>query len=128
MSRRGPDVDDLAARASAPGDSLATKPPVGGSATASTGAAPEHGSRVAVERARGPLNLHGSLTRRKLLIAVALILLALVALYFFLPKLAGLNQTWGRLQHGDPLWLGVAAGAELLSIVSYGLLCRHIFW
>jgi uncharacterized membrane protein YbhN (UPF0104 family) len=73
------------------------------------------------------MNLHGSLSRRKLLIGAALVLLALVALYFFLPKLAGINQTWGRLRHGDPLWLGVAAGAELLSIGSYAVLFRTIF-
>ncbi len=48
-------------------------------------------------------------------------------LYLLLPKLAGLNQTWGRLKHGDPVWLGAAAGAELLSIGGYILLFRTVF-
>src|ERR1019366_3477598 len=43
------------------------------------------------------------------------------------PKLAGLHQTWGRLRRGDPLWLAVAAGMELLSIAGYAVLFRTVF-
>jgi uncharacterized membrane protein YbhN (UPF0104 family) len=70
----------------------------------------------------GPL-----LSRRRLLVAVVLIVIALAALYLLLPKLAGLNQTWGRLKHGNPLWLAAAAGVELLSIGGYALLFRTVF-
>jgi len=69
----------------------------------------------------------GAFGRRRLLLAAALILVALVALYFLLPKLAGLNQTWGRLRRGDPLWLAVAAAAELVSIAGYVVLFRTVF-
>ncbi len=55
------------------------------------------------------------------------ILLTLGGLYLLVPKLAGLNQTWGRLAHGDPVWLGVACFAELLSIGGYALLFRTVF-
>jgi uncharacterized protein (TIRG00374 family) len=55
------------------------------------------------------------------------ILIALAALYFLLPKLAGLNQTWGRLRHGNPVWLAGAAGVELLSIGGYAILFRTVF-
>jgi len=72
-------------------------------------------------RAPGP---HG---RRRMVVAIALFVVALVALYLLLPKLAGLNQTWGRLRHGDPLWLGAAAGVELLSIAGYTILFRTVF-
>ena len=58
---------------------------------------------------------------------VAFIIVTLVALYLLLPRLAGINQTWGRLQHGDPIWLGAAAGVELLSIVGYAILFRTVF-
>ena len=44
-----------------------------------------------------------------------------------LPKLAGINQTWGRLQHGDPMWLGGRRGVELLSIAGYAVLFRTVF-
>jgi uncharacterized protein (TIRG00374 family) len=60
-------------------------------------------------------------------VTVLLIVLSLVALYLLLPKLAGLNKTWGRLQHGDPVWLGAAAGVEVLSIAGYALLFRTVF-
>jgi uncharacterized protein (TIRG00374 family) len=65
--------------------------------------------------------------RRRLVIAGVVIGVTLAALYFLLPKLAGLQQTWGRLQHGDPLWLAAACGVELLSIGGYALLFSTVF-
>ena len=62
-----------------------------------------------------------------MLVGAALIVVSLVGLYLLVPKLAGLNQTWGRLDHGDPLWLGAAAGLELVSIVGYAVLFRTVF-
>jgi uncharacterized protein (TIRG00374 family) len=86
---------------------------------------PNHGgARREAGRAPGPAPL---LSRRRVLVAAVLILLALVALYLLLPKLAGLNQTWGRLRHGKPLWLAAAAGVEILSIGGYALLFRTVF-
>jgi uncharacterized membrane protein YbhN (UPF0104 family) len=72
-------------------------------------------------------DLHAPLGRRRLLVGGALIVLSLVGLYLLVPKLAGLHQTWGRLDHGDPLWLGVAAGLELVSIAGYAVLFRTVF-
>ncbi len=68
----------------------------------------------------------GTPSRRRLAFTVGLIVLTLAGLYLLLPKLAGLNQTWGRLRHGDPVWLGVAAGVELLSIAGYVVLFRTV--
>jgi uncharacterized protein (TIRG00374 family) len=65
--------------------------------------------------------------RRRLVMAGLLILVTLAALYFLLPKLAGLRQTWGRLGHGDALWLAGACGVELLSIAGYALLFNTVF-
>jgi uncharacterized membrane protein YbhN (UPF0104 family) len=62
-----------------------------------------------------------------LAIAAVLIVASLGGLYLLLPKLAGLNQTWGRLQHGNAAWLGIAGGAELISIAGYALLFRTVF-
>ena len=70
---------------------------------------------------------HAPFSRRRLVMGIALIVLSLVGLYLLLPKLAGLNQTWGRLRRGDPLWLGVAAGLELVSIAGYAVLFRTVF-
>ncbi|HWF51402.1 MAG TPA: lysylphosphatidylglycerol synthase transmembrane domain-containing protein [Solirubrobacteraceae bacterium] len=67
------------------------------------------------------------ITRKRLLIALALIVVALVGLYFLIPKLAGLKQTWGKIKHGDPVWLALGALFELLSIVGYAALFRTVF-
>jgi uncharacterized protein (TIRG00374 family) len=51
----------------------------------------------------------------------------LAGLYFLIPKLVGLKQTWGQLRRGDPLWFAAAAGLELLSITGYAVLFRTVF-
>ncbi|HWC86303.1 MAG TPA: lysylphosphatidylglycerol synthase transmembrane domain-containing protein [Solirubrobacteraceae bacterium] len=67
------------------------------------------------------------ITRKRLLIASILIVIALVGLYFLIPKLAGLKQTWGQLKRGDPLSLAVAAVLEMCSIGGYAALFRTVF-
>jgi uncharacterized protein (TIRG00374 family) len=67
------------------------------------------------------------LTRRRLIIALVVIVLLLGGLYFLLPKLAGLNQTWGQLQHGDPVFLAVAGVLEAISVLGYAILFRTVF-
>ena len=80
---------------------------------------------AAPERAAdGPSPLLG---RRRIVAALALVVVALIALYLLLPKVAGLDQTWGRLRRGNPLWLAAAAGVEILSIAGYTVLFRTVF-
>lgn len=67
------------------------------------------------------------LNRKRIVIGLIVVVLVLVGLYFLIPKLAGLNKTWGQLKHGDPVLLGVAAGFELASIGGYILLFRNVF-
>jgi uncharacterized protein (TIRG00374 family) len=74
-----------------------------------------------------PVSPSGPLTPRNMVFAGLFIVAAIVGLYFLLPKVAGLNQTWGQLEHGNPLWLAVAAGLEVLSVASYALLFRTVF-
>ncbi len=69
----------------------------------------------------------GPLGRRNLAFGALFITAALVGLYFLVPKFAGLNQTWGRLERGDPGWLAIAAGFEVLSIAGYAVLFRTVF-
>jgi uncharacterized membrane protein YbhN (UPF0104 family) len=69
----------------------------------------------------------GPLTRRNLLFGALFIIAALVGLYFLVPKLAGLHQTWGRLKHGDPVLLAVGGGLEVLSVAGYIVLFRTVF-
>lgn len=67
------------------------------------------------------------LNRRRIIVGAILILAALGGLYFLIPKLAGLDQTWGQLRHGDSLLLGVAASLELVSVAGYALLFAAVF-
>jgi uncharacterized protein (TIRG00374 family) len=67
------------------------------------------------------------LNRRRLIFGAIGIVVALVGLYFLIPKLAGLNKTWGQLKKGDP-WLLVVGGVlELLSVAGYALLFSTVF-
>jgi uncharacterized membrane protein YbhN (UPF0104 family) len=87
---------------------------------APTGPADGHGPDTASLEPTGPL------TRRNLIFAGLFIVAAIVGLYFLLPKLAGLNQTWGQLEHGNPWWLAAGGGLELLSVASYATLFRTV--
>ena len=73
--------------------------------------------------------MHGlpELNRRQIIIGSILLVAAVVGLYFLIPKLAGLNQTWGQLKHGDPLLLVVGGVLELLSVAGYAVLFRTVF-
>jgi uncharacterized membrane protein YbhN (UPF0104 family) len=67
------------------------------------------------------------LNRRGLTASIVFVVSTVAFLYFVLPKLLGLGQTWNRIQHGDPWWLGAAALLEVLSFLSYILLFRAVF-
>jgi uncharacterized membrane protein YbhN (UPF0104 family) len=69
----------------------------------------------------------GLLTRKRLLLGAIFIVAALGGLYFLLPKVAGLHQTWGQLRRGDPFWLALGAVLELLSIAGYATLFATVF-
>jgi uncharacterized protein (TIRG00374 family) len=67
------------------------------------------------------------LNRRRLIIAGIVALVVVAGLYFLIPKLAGLNKTWGQLKHGDPVYLIVGGVLEMLSVVGYALLFQNVF-
>jgi uncharacterized protein (TIRG00374 family) len=67
------------------------------------------------------------LTRRRVIIGLIVLGLVLAGLYFLLPKLAGLNQTWGQLKHGNGGYLALGGALELLSVVGYAVLFRSVF-
>ena len=53
--------------------------------------------------------------------------LALVALYFLLPQIAGLEETWHRLEDGSPIWLGLALVFTVGMFGGYVLLFHGVF-
>jgi uncharacterized protein (TIRG00374 family) len=66
-------------------------------------------------------------TRRRLLLSTFFVVSVVALLYFVLPQLIGLKQTWSRIQHGDPWWLGLAALLEVGSFWGYIMLFRGVF-
>ena len=68
-----------------------------------------------------------SLTRRQLLATVLFIVSAVAFMYFGLPRIVGLQDTWNRIQRGDLAWFAVAAVLELCSFGGYVALFRAVF-
>jgi len=66
-------------------------------------------------------------TRRTLLLGVVFVVLALAFLYFVLPQLTGLDDTWRRIEQGDPWWLAAAFAFTVLSFGGYVLLFQAVF-
>ena len=66
-------------------------------------------------------------TRGRLLAFGAFVVSSLAFLYFVLPKILGLKETWNRLGHGNVWWLVVALVFTLLSFASYVWLFRAVF-
>ncbi len=66
-------------------------------------------------------------TPRRLLASGVFVVSTVAFLYFVLPKLLGLRQTWDRIQHGNVWWLALALVFELLSFLGYIVLFRAVF-
>jgi putative heme transporter len=66
-------------------------------------------------------------TRRRLLASIVFVVSTVAFLYFVLPKLLGLRETWNRIQHGNGWWLALAAALEVCSFFGYITLFRLVF-
>jgi putative heme transporter len=67
------------------------------------------------------------LSRRNWLLFAFFVVTALAFLYFVLPRIAGLQETWKRIEHGDPYWLAIAVALEMCAWGGYVLLFRTVF-
>ncbi|MGH2857406.1 MAG: lysylphosphatidylglycerol synthase transmembrane domain-containing protein [Solirubrobacteraceae bacterium] len=67
------------------------------------------------------------LTRGRLTASIVFVVSTAAFLYFVLPKLLGLRDTWNRLQHGNAWWLGLSAVLEACSFLGYVVLFRVVF-
>ena len=71
---------------------------------------------------------HGlEINRRSVLSLGAFLLLSLAALYFLLPQLAGLEDTWRRIEDGSPYWMIVALLFGCGMFFGYVAMFRGIF-
>ncbi len=66
-------------------------------------------------------------TRRRLLISLLFVVSSVAFLYFVLPKLLGLHETWNRIQKGNGWWLGLGVVLEVCSFAGYVALFRVVF-
>jgi uncharacterized protein (TIRG00374 family) len=67
------------------------------------------------------------MTRRRFVLGVTLIIVVVAILYYGIPRLAGLNDTWHRIEQGDPWWLALAAGFTVLSFGGYVVLFERVY-
>jgi len=67
------------------------------------------------------------LTRGRLVASIVFVVSTVAFLYFVLPKLLGLKDTWNRIQHGNVWWLAAGALLEVLSFGGYIVLFRAVF-
>ncbi len=67
------------------------------------------------------------LTRRSLVASIVFVVSIVAFMYFVLPKLLGLKDTWNRLQHGNAWWLALGAVLEGVSFLGYVVLFRGVF-
>jgi uncharacterized membrane protein YbhN (UPF0104 family) len=66
-------------------------------------------------------------SRRKAIAFAVFIIVALLAIYLLLPQLAGLEDTWHRIEEGDPAWLALAFVFTLGSFGGYVALFQGVF-
>jgi uncharacterized protein (TIRG00374 family) len=78
-------------------------------------------------REPGAPQVPSRLTHRRAWGLLLFVVSSVAFLYFVLPKLLGLQETWNRIQHGDPAWFGLAAVLEVLSFAGYVILFRGVF-
>ncbi len=108
-----------------PEDPVREKPPTAGASSRAGANAPP-----AVEPIPGASGQEMPRVRfgRGRVLAGAVFVVSIVAfLYFVLPKLLGLQQTWNRLQQGNVWWLVLAALFTVLSFAAYVWLFRGVF-
>jgi putative heme transporter len=67
------------------------------------------------------------LTRGRLLASVVFVVSAVAFLYFVLPKLLGLQETWNRIREGNVWWLALGVVLEVCSFFGYVALFRAVF-
>jgi uncharacterized protein (TIRG00374 family) len=67
------------------------------------------------------------MTRRRFAGGVVLIALGVALLYYGLPRLAGIHETWHRIEQGDPWWLALALLFAALSFGGYVVLFQYVY-
>ena len=67
------------------------------------------------------------ITRRNLAFGIAFVIGFIVLIYFALPKLSGIDDTWEQVERGEPIWLIVALLFTIGSFYGYVLLFKGVY-
>ena len=67
------------------------------------------------------------MTRRRFVLGLGLIFGVVALLYYGLPRIAGIDETWHRIEQGDPWWLALALVFTVLSFGGYVVLFRYVY-
>jgi putative heme transporter len=120
-NQRATEVRDAATRPPNPADNVLED---ANEAPGAVGRAPDAAGQSPASREEMPRVVF---TRRWLLASLLFVVSAIAFLYFVLPRLLGLKETWNRIQHGNGWWLGFAALLEVCSFIGYIALFRAVF-
>ena len=66
------------------------------------------------------------LGRRELLLGIFFIVSIVAFLYVVLPQISGLEDTWEKIEDGDPWWLAIAGLFTILSFGGYVMLFQGV--
>ncbi|MCW3041645.1 MAG: hypothetical protein JWM31_3550 [Solirubrobacterales bacterium] len=66
------------------------------------------------------------MTRDRALLLGLFVVSVIAFMYFVLPELSDVRDTWGRLGDGDPLWISLALVFQVLAMASYVLIFQGI--
>ncbi len=91
-------------------------------------------SGAPVERPNAPTEDHNDeemprvqLGRKWILLGLVFVVALVAFLYYGLPQLAGLEDTWHRIEQGDPWWLALAAAFAIGSFAGYVVLFHGVY-
>jgi uncharacterized protein (TIRG00374 family) len=63
---------------------------------------------------------------KRLLQTLLAVILLTVAIYFLFPKVLGLEDAIGKIEDGDPLWIGIALAINIVAFAAYVALFRGV--
>jgi uncharacterized membrane protein YbhN (UPF0104 family) len=66
-------------------------------------------------------------TARNVLVLAGFLVASIAALYYLLPQVAGLDDTWHRIENGSPYWMFLALVFTAGMFVGYVLMFRGVF-
>jgi uncharacterized protein (TIRG00374 family) len=89
--------------------------------------APVETADVDVEDAADEAMPNRPVTKKAALLFGLFVVGSICFLYFVLPQIAGLQDTWNRVRDGEPGWLGACLLFEALSFCGYVWLFRTVF-